>query len=159
MEEVKKMKNQNRMSRELESREAESREESWVPPNQLPTPEPQDGYRFRWVRTSVMGLEDQRNVSLRRREGWEPVKAEDHPELLLELGAPGTTPSKTGLVTFGGLMLCKTTEQNANGRQRYYERMSEQQLLSVDNNFMKESDSRMPMFSEKRSDVTFGRGS
>ena len=59
MEEVKKMKNQNRMSRELESREAESREESWVPPNQLPTPEPQDGYRFRWVRTSVMGLEDQ----------------------------------------------------------------------------------------------------
>jgi hypothetical protein len=55
-------------------------------------------------------------------------------------------------------MLCKTTEQNANGRQRYYERMSEQQLLSVDNNFMKESDSRMPMFSEKRSDVTFGRG-
>jgi hypothetical protein len=105
-----------------------------------------------------MGLEDQRNVSLRRREGWEPVKAEDHPELLLELGAPGTTPSKTGLVTFGGLMLCKTTEQNANGRQRYYERMSEQQLLSVDNNFMKESDSRMPMFSEKRSDVTFGRG-
>ena len=55
-------------------------------------------------------------------------------------------------------MLCKTTEQNASGRQRYYERMSEQQLLSVDNNFMKESDSRMPMFSEKRSDVTFGRG-
>jgi hypothetical protein len=149
---------QNRMNRELENREAQAREESWVPPSQLPTPEPQDGYRFRWVRTSVMGLDDSRNVSIRRREGWEPVKAEDHPELLLDLGLPNNSTSKTGLVEFGGLMLCKTTEAKATGRQRYYERLADQQLQSVDNNYLKESDSRMPMFSEKRSDVTFGRG-
>jgi hypothetical protein len=149
---------QNRMNRELESREAETREESWAPPSQLPTPAPQDGYKFRWVRTSVLGLDDSRNVSIRRREGWEPVKAEDHPELLLDLGLSNNSTSKTGLVEFGGLMLCKTTEAKAIGRQRYYERMSEQQLQSVDNNYLKESDSRMPMFSEKRSDVTFGRG-
>jgi hypothetical protein len=149
---------QNRMNRELESREAQTREESWVPPSQLPTPDPQDGYRFRWIRTSVMGLDDSRNVSIRRREGWEPVKAEDHPELLLDLGLPNNSTSKTGLVEFGGLMLCKTTEAKATGRQRYYERLADQQLQSVDNNYLKESDSRMPMFSEKRSDVTFGRG-
>ena len=152
------MKNQNRMSRELENREAQVREEPWAPPSQLPTPNPQDGYKFRWVRTSVMGLDDSRNVSIRRREGWEPVRAEDHPELLLDLGLPDRSTSKTGLVEFGGLMLCKTTDSKATGRQRYYERMAEQQLQSVDNNYLKESDSRMPMFSEKRSDVTFGRG-
>ena len=152
------MKNQNRMSRELASREMETREESWAPPSQLPDPMPQDGYKFRWVRTSVLGLDDSRNVSIRRREGWEPVRAEDHPELLLDLGLPNGSTPKTGLVEFGGLMLCKTVEAKAIGRQRYYERMSDQQLQSVDNNYLKDSDSRMPMFSEKRSDVTFGRG-
>ena len=157
MEEVKKMKNQNRMNRELESREAETREESWVPPNHLPTPEPQDGYKFRWIRTSVMGLDDQRNVSLRRREGWEPVKAEDHPELLLEMSSD-ITPSKTGLVSFGGLMLCKTIDEKVNKRSKYYADLTAQQLASVDNNYLKQNDSRMPMFSEKRSEVTFGRG-
>ena len=151
------MKNQNRMSRELENREVESREESWVPPNHLPTPTPQDGYKFRWIRTSVAGLDDSRNVSLRRREGWEPVRAEDHPELLLEIGSD-VAHAKTGLVTFGGLMLCKTIEDKVNKRSKYYSNLTEQQLISVDNNYLKENDSRMPVFSEKRSEVTFGRG-
>jgi len=35
------------------------------------------------------------------REGWEPVKAEDHPELMM------VGNEKTGNVEIGGLMLCK----------------------------------------------------
>ena len=151
------MGNQNRMSRELESREKSVREEAWAPPSQIPTPDPQDGYKFRWIRTSVMGLDDARNVSMRRREGWVPVKAEDHPELLLDLGLEGSAP-KTGLVLFGGLMLCKNLEENVEKRNRYYEGMADQQMRSVDNNFMRENDARMPLFSEKRAEVTFGRG-
>ena len=151
------MGNQNRMSRELESREQSMRDEAWAPPSQLPTPEPQAGYKFRWIRTSVMGLDDARNVSMRRREGWEPVKAEDHPELLLDLCLDGSTP-KTGLVLFGGLMLCKNLDNTIEKRNRYYENMADQQARSVDNNFMRENDARMPLFSEKRAEVTFGRG-
>ena len=148
---------ENRMSRELESREHDIREESWEPPSQLPTPEPQDGYDFRWIRISVMGLDDARNVSMRRREGWEPVKAEDHPELLLDLGLDGSA-SKTGLVLFGGLMLCKNLSERVQKRNGYYEKMADQQMRSVDNNFMRENDARMPLFSDKRAEVTFGRG-
>lgn len=151
------MGNQNRMSRELESRETDMREATWEPPSQLPTPEPQNGYKFRWIRISVMGLDDARNVSMRRREGWVPVKAEDHPELLLDLGLDGST-SKNGLVLFGGLMLCKNLEENVTKRNGYYESMADQQMRSVDNNFMRENDARMPLFSEKRAEVTFGRG-
>ena len=151
------MSNQNRMSRELESRENDIRDEAWVPPSQLPTPEPQAGYAFRWIRTSVMGLDDVRNVSMRRREGWEPVKAEDHPELLLDLGLDASTP-KNGLVLFGGLMLCKNLEENVKKRNRYYESMADQQMRSVDNNYLRESDARMPLFSDKKAEVTFGRG-
>ena len=151
------MGNQNRMSRELGSREQSMRDEAWAPPSQLPTPEPQAGYQFRWIRTSVMGLDDARNVSMRRREGWEPVRAEDHPELLLDLGLDGSTP-KNGLVLFGGLMLCKNLDETVEKRNRYYENMADQQARSVDNNFMRENDARMPLFSEKRAEVTFGRG-
>ena len=97
------------------------------------------------------------NVSMRRREGWEPVRAEDHPELLLDLGLDGSTP-KNGLVLFGGLMLCKNLDETVEKRNRYYENMADQQARSVDNNFMRENDARMPLFSEKRAEVTFGRG-
>ena len=151
------MGNQNRMNRELESREHQVHDAPWEPPSQIPTPEPQAGYKFRWIRTSVMGLDDARNVSMRRREGWVPVKAEDHPELLLDLGLEGSAP-KTGLVLFGGLMLCKNLEENVVKRNHYYESMADQQMRSVDNNFMRENDARMPLFSEKRAEVTFGRG-
>jgi len=151
------MSNQNRMSRELESREHQISAEAWAPPSQIPTPDPQNGYKFGWILTSVMGLDDARNVSMRRREGWVPVKAEDHPELLLDLGLEGSAP-KTGLVLFGGLMLYKNLEENVEKRNRYYENMADQQMRSVDNNFMRENDARMPLFSEKRAEVTFGRG-
>jgi hypothetical protein len=151
------MSNQNRMSRELDSREHQLHDAPWEPPSQIPTPDPQNGYKFRWIRTSVMGLDDARNVSMRRREGWVPVKAEDHPELLLDLGLEGSAP-KTGLVLFGGLMLSKNLEENVVKRSNYYESMADQQMKSVDNNFLKQSDARMPLCSDRRAEVTFGRG-
>ena len=44
----------NRIDRELQSRERESRARAtYVPPQQLADPEPQDGYKFRWVRTAI----------------------------------------------------------------------------------------------------------
>ena len=49
-------------------------------------------------------------------------------------------------------------EENVGKRNRYYESMADQQMRSVDNNFMRENDARMPLFSEKRAEVTFGRG-
>ena len=63
-----------------------------------------DGYKFRWVRTAINGQSDVRNVSVRRREGWEPCRAEDHPELALSLD---DSSKQSGNVEIGGLMLCK----------------------------------------------------
>ena len=46
----------------------------------------------------------------------------------------------------------------ADGRQRYYEDLAAKQLQSVDNNIMREQDSRMPLLNpERRTRVTFGR--
>jgi hypothetical protein len=145
----------NRIDRELQSRERESRARAtYIPPQQLPDPVSQSGYAFRWVRTALAGQSDARNVSVRRREGWEPVRAEDHPELMLSLDA---NSQASGNVEIGGLMLCKAPIEQAEARQAHYEALSQQQMQSVDNNFMRENDPRMPLFSEKRSEVTFGK--
>jgi len=144
----------SRIDRELETRERESRVRAYTPPQQLPDPIPQAGYSFRWVRTAMMGQSDARNVSMSRREGYEPVKVEDHPEMEMALD---DSSKASGNVEIGGLMLCKIPTEILEGRQAYYERLNQQQINSVDNNFMRENDSRMPLFTEKRSEVSFNR--
>jgi len=37
-------------------------------------------------------------------------------------------------------------------------KQNESQMESVDNNFMRENDQRMPLFKEKRSTTSFGKG-
>jgi hypothetical protein len=126
---------------------------TFQPPSLLPQPEAQDGYVFRWVRTGTLGTPDLTNVSMRRREGWEPVKRADHPEL-----ASGIESIDSGEhVEIGGLMLCKASAEQMSARDAYYRQLSAQQIESVDNNIMRESDPRMPMNRPSRkSRVTYG---
>ena len=59
----------------------------------------------------------------------------------------------------GGLILCKTPVEFTQQRDAHYRKQTEDQVASVDNNFMRENDPRMPLFKDKRSAVTFGSGS
>jgi hypothetical protein len=43
-------------------------------------------------------------------------------------------------------------------RDEYYRKQAEAQMASVDNTYMRENDPRMPMFKERSSKVTFGKG-
>ena len=74
---------ENRLNRDAQTREKTARKRSWVRPDTLPTPRPEEGYEFRWIRVSMRGEVDPMNVSLKLREGWEPVKATDHPEIFV----------------------------------------------------------------------------
>ncbi len=105
-----------RTPREADSREADEREKSWEPPQVLPDPAPQDGWVFRWIRTSIMGNQDNVNASKRFREGWEPVRAEDHPEMMM---ASDRGSDYAGNIEVGGLLLCKTSEENFKARSEY----------------------------------------
>ena len=143
-------------ARDNETRETEDRMTEYRPPSNLPDPTPQDGFVFRWVRTSMLGDADNRNVSQRYREGWEPCLAEDHPELMI-MSDVNTT--YTDNVVIGGLMLCKCAAELMEGRERYYQKKSTEQAASVDNNFMRENDPRMPLLeTERTSSVSFGAG-
>ena len=146
---------ENRLSRELENREVTTRKKAWAPPQLLPDPKPQPGWVFRWIRTSIMGQFDPTNTSAKMREGWEPVKAEDHPELMMQ--ADPNSRFK-GNIEIGGLLLCKAPKELGEQRDDYYRKATQSQIEAVDNSFMRTNDERMPLFNEKRSTVSFGKG-
>ena len=147
---------ENRLSRELDTRAKAERPKSWMPPQLLPDPIPEEGYVYRWIRISTLGANDPINVSSKLREGWEPVKASAHPEIQLMGTGSGRFPDS---IEIGGLMLCKTPKEFTEQRNEFYQRQADGNMQAVDNNFMRESDPRMPMFKERRSEVSFGRGS
>ena len=148
-----------REPRDLDTRENESRNRSWEPASILPDPEPQDGWVFRWIRTSMVGHPDNTNVSKRFREGWEPVRAEDHPEMQIMSDHDSNWAEKGG-IEVGGLLLCKAAKEEVESRQEYYSRHAQSQMQAVDNAYMRESDPRMPVLApDRKTRVAFGSGS
>jgi len=146
---------ENRISRELESREKTTRKRAWQRPEVLPSPNPEPGYEFRWIRVSSLGNTDATNVSSKLREGWEPVKASDHPEITLVTIENDRFKDN---VVIGGLMLCKAPTELVQERNDYYNTQTKSQMNAVDNNFMRENDPRMPLFNDRKTKVTFGNG-
>lgn len=145
----------SRMPRDLQSRESTSRPKLWQPADLLPAPNPQPGFEFRWVRKAMLGVDDPTNTSRSFREGWEPCRLEDHPELALSVDKDA---KNSGLVEVGGLILCKTAEETVLARNAYYQNHAKAQQDAVDNNLMRENDPRMPIFKDSKTSVTFGRG-
>ena len=146
----------NRIDREQTTREKTVRKRGWQRPEVLPSPDPEPGYDFKWVRVSTQGTVDATNVSSKLREGWEPVRAEDHPEITMV--AVENERFKDNVV-IGGLMLCKAPQELSEERNNYYEQQTDAQITSVDNSLMRENDPRMPLFNERKTKVTFGKGS
>ena len=149
------MEKSNRAPRELDTREKMERPKQWMPPQLLPDPTPEPGYAYRWIRISSLGKDDATNISGKLREGWEPVRAADHPEIRL-FGS--SNPKFPDCVEVGGLLLCKTPVEFTEQRNEYYRKQADAQMNSVDNTYMRENDPRMPMFKERKSTVTFGKG-
>ena len=139
----------NRLTRELETREQAARPElKWTPPQLLPDPEPESGYAFRWIRLSTLNNPDPSNISAKLREGWVPVKASTQPKLFAMSNPNSRFPDG---IEIGGLLLCKTPVELTSQRNAYYQQQADAQMNSVDNNFMRENDPRMPLFSDMKS--------
>jgi hypothetical protein len=147
---------QKREGRNMETREAFARPAMWRPPEALPMPDDRPGWIHRYVRISTLGTADPSNISSKLREGYEPVKAEDYPELMMHASTEGRFK---GGIEVGGLLLCRIPEEFMNQRAQYYERQNQAQMDSVDQSFMRENHPLMRKFSERDTRVTFGSGS
>ena len=146
---------ENRTPRNVETRVQAERPKQWKPAELLPEPDKLPGYAYRWIRVGLQGTSDPRNYSAKLREGWEPVKIEEQPQfqLLVDEGSR----FKDG-IEVGGLLLCKTPIEFVEQRNNHYLKQSEDQILSVDNNLMRQNDPRMPLFKESKSSTSKGGG-
>lgn len=146
---------ENRLQRELDNRTKAERPKQWAPASLLPEPDKQPGYAYRWIRVSSMNAADPRNLSKALQEGWEAVRAEEQPNLALLID-PGSRYKDN--IEVGGLLLCKTPIEFKEQRDAHYQRQTNAQMQSVDNALMRQSDARMPLFNERKSTTTFGKG-
>ena len=146
---------QNRLTRELETREVTERPKKWMPASLLPEPDKEPGYSYKWIRIATRNESDAQNVSAKFREGWEPVRLEEQPKLRM---LASTDARFKDNIEVGGLLLCKIPTEFMNQRKAHFAGQNRAQIESVDNSFLRQNDPRMPLFSEKRSTSSFGKG-
>ena len=144
-----------RTPRDVSTRSTSERPKSWQPASTLPEPDREPGYAYRWIRVSMLGQADARNVSSKLREGWEPVRIEEQPKFQMLVNPDSRFKDN---IEVQGLLLCKIPEEFMVQRKDYFSQKNRAQLDSVDNNFMRENDARMPLFKERRSTTSFGKG-
>jgi hypothetical protein len=149
------MMEQNRKPRSTETRETTARPKQWAPAELLPEPDKQAGFAYRWIRVSMLNNADPRNLSAKLREGWEPVRAEEQPALQL-LVDPNSRFKDN--IEVGGLLLCKTPIELVEQRNTHFQKITSDQTTAVDNSLMRANDPRMPLFNDKKSSVSFGKG-
>jgi hypothetical protein len=144
----------NNTPRELDTRATYERPQQWAPAELLPEPDKQAGYAYRWIRVSTLGEADPRNISGKLREGWEPVRIEEQPKFQLLVDPNSRFKDQ---IEIGGLLLCKTPEDFVDQRNSHYAKQTQAQTDAVDNNLMRQSDPRMPLFKENKSSTSFGK--
>ena len=147
---------ENRKPRELEDRLMAERPKQWQQAELLPEPDKHPDYAYRWIRVANLNAADPRNLSSKLREGWEPVTLEEQPKFRLLANSDGKFKDN---IEIGGLLLCKTPTEFVAQRSEYYDKQTQAQTEAVDNNLMRQSDPRMPLFNERKSTSSFGKGS
>jgi hypothetical protein len=136
-----------------ERKTAGERPNTWRPPGALPDPNPRDGYVHRWVRLGWGAQTDDQNVYQRRAEGWEFCKPEDYPEVV-KLVPPDTAK---GLIRVGNVALAKAPVEMMEQRKEYYATQTRQGILAVENDYLRQSDRRMPVLKPNVHEIPGGR--
>lgn len=120
-----------RKSREVE--QAVEKYETYTPPSQYDIPLEvkeyfeNQGMHLHWVRVTLDGSDDYKNVAKRRREGYEPVLISELPEEvrdLFETKSFGPERKYSNIAMVGDLALFKVTVGKAKARTRYYEQVA-----------------------------------
>jgi hypothetical protein len=145
---------QNRKSRDANTREHSERVQEWRPGSALDAPEPPLGYKHRWIRESVMEYDDKTNVHKKRQEGWELVRAEEYPDYVGPVIDEGRN---AGTIGVGGLVLARIPTELVNQRNQHFAQVASNQMDAVDRDWMRENNALMPKLApQRKSSVSFG---
>ena len=147
-------------TRESETHDKQARRKPWSPVKKLETPPAPEGYEYRWIRESILGVEDANNISYRLREGWDLVQGSELPADW-KLPTLGTDRGRlAGVVHNEGLVLAKLPLETVQERRQYYENMTRKNEQALDNTMFSDAnkDSKYVKYDSKRdSQVTFGK--
>ena len=95
-------------------------------------------------------------MSQKFRDEWSPVRAKENPEVHIQ---SDINSQFKGILEVGGLILCKAPKEKMDARNKHFQDLAEKQMESVDNNYLRENDPRMPLLRpEKSTRTTFGKG-
>jgi len=137
------------------TREDDSRADLWKPPAVLDAPPPRDGYRQRWVATSILGEPVPHHTVRRFREGWTPrpkdTVSDDFPVPTIAHG------EFEGFIGVEGMLLCELPEDRAQARKEYFSKKTGDLNAFVDNALNKVEQTGGVAIN-RESDSTYSRG-
>lgn len=91
-----------------------------------------DEYELRWVRFTLSGEEDLKNLSRREREGYEFVTTDELPEDFLYSIKIYDGKNRQGLITSGDLCLMKIDTDLRKSRSEHYKKRTDQEARAAD---------------------------
>ena len=143
---------ENKTPRAVQTREKTTRRKPWAPPSSLDAPPAPDGFKHRWVRAEVMGIDDNKNLSSRLREGFELVRADSDTQY------PTIQEGKyKGVIGVGGLLLARIPVEIVEERMEYFAQQTQDKETAISNDLLKEEHPSMPISKpDRQSRVTFG---
>ena len=138
--------------RAVQTREKTTRRKPWAPPSSLDAPPAPDGFKHRWIRAEVMGIDDNKNLSSRLREGFELVRADSVTQY------PTIQEGKyKGVIGVGGLLLARIPVEIVQERMDYFAQQTQDKETAINNDLLKEEHPSMPISKpDRQSRVTFG---
>jgi len=145
----------NRTSRGVETREKDARRKPWAPPSRLDAPPAPPGYKHRWIRAEVGGMDDRTNISGKLREGYELVRGDEYPDYHVPTVEDGR---HAGVISVGGLLLARIPVETVEERNAYYRDRANDQLQAADNELLKANAHNSMVIDRptRRSRVSFG---
>ena len=149
-------------SRATSTRELESKEYTYQEPNYLDVPDvvterfTNEDMVLRWVRITLKGEDDYKNVGNKMTQGWVFVTPEEIPEML-HSATVLDTGRYTNCVVRGDVALAKMPRGKAVARNDYYEGKANDLMEAVNQQLMSASNSKMPISNSSTSTVTKGR--
>jgi hypothetical protein len=100
----------------------------------LDAPPAPPGYKHRWIRTAAGNQEDRTNVAGKLREGYEFVRADEHPDFAAPVAEDGR---HAGVISVGNLVLARIPDETVEERNEYYQSRASDLQRAVDNDMLK----------------------
>jgi hypothetical protein len=115
-----------------------------------------EGYSLRWVRYSIGGEEDKKNIFMHTKEHGTFVGIDEIPELT-NLSTIQDLSTSKGVITVGDVAVMKFPLRARAARKKFFEDKAKAQMDGVRQRLMQDNDSKMPISNNSSSSVTTGK--